>query len=448
MKIEKTYLPIYKIEKVTELTNEEKEKYQKIKEKIIQRKLKENNPKISENDIEQIIKPETINENILNKLISDMNSYGKINPLLHDDNLEEIMIIGTNKPVYVFHRQKGMMITNITLENSEIRQIIEKIANNVQRKIDKQTPIIDARLPDGSRVNATIPPVSADGPTITIRKFKKNPYTVIDLIRNNTLTSELAAFLWVVIEGLNIRPSNIIIAGGTGSGKTTTLNTLTSFIPPFERIITIEDTLEMQIPHEHIIRTETRPPNIENKGEITMDTLLKNSLRQRPDRIIVGEVRSKEAITLFSALNTGHSGMGTLHANSTQETITRLINPPMNVPNIMINSIDFIIMQNRIYNSKLGTIRRITEVAEIAGMEMEKIQLNKIYQYNPSKDTIEYSAINCNALNKISSLKGVTYNDIKKEIEIRKEYLEKYPKINTNIHEIQSYIDNYYHLQK
>lgn len=448
MKIEKTYLPIYKIEKVTELTNEEKEKYQKIKEKIIQRKLKENNPKISENDIEQIIKPETINENILNKLISDMNSYGKINPLLHDDNLEEIMIIGTNKPVYVFHRQKGMMITNITLENSEIRQIIEKIANNVQRKIDKQTPIIDARLPDGSRVNATIPPVSADGPTITIRKFKKNPYTVIDLIRNNTLTSELAAFLWVVIEGLNIRPSNIIIAGGTGSGKTTTLNTLTSFIPPFERIITIEDTLEMQIPHEHIIRTETRPPNIENKGEITMDTLLKNSLRQRPDRIIVGEVRSKEAITLFSALNTGHSGMGTLHANSTQETITRLINPPMNVPNIMINSIDFIIMQNRIYNSKLGTIRRITEVAEIAGMEMEKIQLNKIYQYNPSKDTIEYSAINCNALNKISSLKGVTYNDIKKEIEIRKEYLEKYPKIDTNIHEIQSYIDNYYHLQK
>lgn len=448
MKIEKTYLPIYTIEKITELTNEEKEKYQKIKEKIIQRKIKENNPQISENDIKQIINPETINENILNKLVSDMNSYGKINPLLHDDNLEEIMIIGTNKPVYVFHRQKGMMITNITLENSEIRQIIEKIANNVQRKIDKQTPIIDARLPDGSRVNATIPPITADGPTITIRKFKKNPYTIIDLIRNNTLTSELAAFLWVVIEGLNIRPSNIIIAGGTGSGKTTTLNTLTSFIPPFERIITIEDTLEMQIPHEHIIRTETRPPNIENKGEITMDTLLKNSLRQRPDRIIVGEVRSKEAITLFSALNTGHSGMGTLHANSTQETITRLINPPMNVPNIMLNSIDFIIMQNRIYNSKLGTIRRITEVAEIAGMEMEKIQLNKIYQYNPTEDTIKYSAINCNALNKISSLKGITYNDIKKEIETRKEYLEKYPKIDMNIHEIQAYIDNYYHLQK
>ena len=297
-----------------------------------------------------------------------MKGYGKIDPLLKDDALEEIMIIGKDKPIYVYHRNNGMMITEIILSEIEIKQIINKIANYVQRKIDNETPILDARLPNGSRVNATIPPITADGSTVTIRKFKKEQLTILDLISSNSISAHLAAFLWINIDGLNVRPSNIIISGGTGSGKTTTLNTLTSFIPSNERIITIEDILELQIPQEHVIRTETRPPNIEGKGEINMDILLKNSLRQRPDRIIVGEVRSKEAITLFGALNTGHSGMGTLHANSTQETITRLINPPMNVPSIMINSIDFIVMQNRIIHPSKGIIRRITEVAEVVGM--------------------------------------------------------------------------------
>lgn len=201
----------------------------------------------------------------------------------------------------------------------------------------------------------------------------------------------------------------------------------------------------MQIPHKHIIRTETRPPNIENKGEITMDLLLKNSLRQRPDRIIVGEVRSKEAITLFSALNTGHSGMGTLHANSTHETITRLTNPPMNVPNIMINSINFIIMQKRLYNPHLGTIRRITEVAEVVGIENNKIQLNKIYQYNPQKDTIEYVAINTNTLNIIAQHKNMTKQQINEELIKRQNYLKQYTNKNHNIKKVQQYIDQYYY---
>ncbi|PWL07530.1 CpaF family protein [Methanosphaera cuniculi] len=434
-------IPQYKTQKIEKLTENEIQQYQQIKQKIIQQNITDN----TQTTLKQKIQENTKNTKIIQKLISDINQYGKIDPLLNDDELEEIMIIGDNKPIYVYHRTIGMMITDITLKNTEIRQIIDKIANNTQRKIDKQTPLLDARLDDGSRINATIPPISADGPTLTIRKFKKDPLTIIDLIENKTLTYELAAFLWLVIEGCGVNPSNIIIAGGTGSGKTTTLNTLTQFIPPYERIISIEDTLEMQIPHKHIIRTETRPPNIENKGEITMDLLLKNSLRQRPDRIIVGEVRSKEAITLFSALNTGHSGMGTLHANSTHETITRLTNPPMNVPNIMINSINFIIMQKRLYNPHLGTIRRITEVAEVVGMENNKIQLNKIYQYNPQKDTIEYVAINTNTLNIIAQHKNMTKQQINEELIKRQNYLKQYTNKNHNIKKVQQYIDQYYY---
>ena len=438
------YMEIYKTKKEPQLDKTEIQEYQKIKEKIIQQEINNEKSIINKDVIHELITKNTTNHKILNKLLHDIQGYGKIDDMINDDDLEEIMIIGSKKPVYVYHREKGMMLTNIKLNNMEIRQIIDKIVNNIQRKINKQSPILDARLDDGSRVNATIPPITADGPTLTIRKFRKNPYTIFDLINKNTLTLNLAAFLWIVIEGLHIRPSNIIIAGGTGCGKTTTLNTISSFIPQHERIITIEDTLELQIPHKHIIRTETKPPNIENKGEITMDLLLKNSLRQRPDRIIIGEVRSNEAITLLTALNTGHSGMGTLHANSTYETITRLTNPPMSVPNIMIKSIDFIIMQKRIYHPKYGIIRRITDVAEVVGMENNKIQLNTIYKYNSVNDSIKYTAINCNALNKIAYLTGLTYKQVHEEIHEREKYLEKYHDKNMNIEKVHEIINNYH----
>lgn len=433
----KSNIPLYKLENNIQLEVEEEKEYELIKEKIIQLELNNKDINIRTDLIKNLSENKNINiENITNKLKLDSEGYGKINNLLKDDNLEEIMIINDKKPVYVYHRQKGMMLTNLKLNEIEIRQIIEKIANQVQRKIDKQTPLLDARLSDGSRVNATIPPLSPDGPTLTIRKFKKTPITIFDLIKSNTISSHLAAFFWTIIEGLNVYSANIIIAGGTGSGKTTTLNCLCSFIPPHERIISIEDTLELQINHDHLIRTETRPPNIENKGEITMDILLKNSLRQRPDKIIVGEVRSNEATTLFGALNTGHSGMGTLHANSTRETISRLNNSPMNVPKIMINSLDFIVMQNRIYNKEKGNIRRIIEVSEISGMELDQLQLNKIYEYNPIHDSIEFKAISCNVLNKIAKMKGITYKEILEEIDKREKYLIK------NIESRPEHIDN------
>jgi flagellar protein FlaI len=244
---------------------------------------------------------------------------------------------------------------------------------------------------------------------------------------------------------MGVKPCNAIIAGGTGSGKTTTLNTVAAFVPPRERIITIEDTLELQLPHSHVLRMETRPPNIEGKGELTMDTLVKNSLRQRPDRVIVGEVRGAEAITLFTALNTGHSGMGTLHSNTARETITRLINSPMNVPNIMIPALDFIIMQNRMYRAEGGSIRRVTEVAEVVGMEEGNVQLNRVFEWNNITDKVEYVGISSKTLREIAELRGVSVTDLEEEIEKRRLVLEYLADNNIrSIEEVGRCVNSYY----
>ena len=385
-------------------------------------------------------------DNLSRKLLRDIIGYGKIDSLIQDDELEEIMIIGINKPVYVYHRKHGMMKTNIYYDDEqELTDLIDSMARQINRRIDKESPILDGRLRDGSRINATIPPVSADGPSLTIRKFKKDPLTIIDLINSKTLSLELAAFLWLCFDGLGVRSANAIISGGTSSGKTTTLNALASFINPKERIITIEDTLELQIPHEHVIRMETRPSNVENKGELTMNDLVKNSLRQRPDRIIVGEVRGEEAITLFTALNTGHSGFGTLHSNSARETITRLTTKPMSVPKIMIQAIDFIIMQKRIYTPSGVSYRRISEVAEVVGSEEGVIQLNKIFEWNPETDSIENVSISSKTLTQIANLSGKSLYEINKEIKNR-ELLLKHM-VNQNIHrenEVNTILEMYY----
>ncbi len=385
-------------------------------------------------------------ERLATQISQVMLGYGKLDPMIKDDDLEEIMVIGTRSNVFVYHRKIGMMVTNVTFESDDdIRGIIDVIARQVNRRIDQQTPILDARLKDGSRVNATLPPVSADGPTLTIRKFRKDPLTVVDLINFKTMSSHLAGFLWVCTDGLGVKPCNAIIAGGTGSGKTTTLNTIAAFVPPKERIITIEDTLELQLPHSHVLRMETRPPNIEGKGELTMDTLVKNSLRQRPDRVIVGEVRGGEAITLFTALNTGHSGMGTLHSNTARETITRLINSPMNVPNIMIPALDFIIMQNRMYRAEGGSIRRVTEVAEVVGMEEGNVQLNRVFEWNNVTDKVEYVGIASKTLREIAEMRGVGITELEEEIEKRRLVLEYLADNNIrSIEEVGRCINSYY----
>ena len=385
-------------------------------------------------------------DNLARKLFQDLVGYGEIDPLIRDDNLEEIMVIGIDKPVFVYHREYGMMKTNILFKDAgEVMNLIDSIARQINRRIDQESPILDGRLPDGSRVNATIPPISADGPSMTIRKFKRDPLTIIDLINSKTISVELAAFFWLCFDGLGVKSANAIISGGTSSGKTTTLNALSSFINPKERIITIEDTLELQIPHEHVIRMETRPPNVENRGELTMNDLVKNSLRQGPDRIIVGEVRGSEAITLFTALNTGHSGFGTLHSNDARETITRLTNAPMSVPNIMISAIDFIIMQNRIYRSDGVSFRRISEVAEVSGIEEGVIQLNKIFEWDPQSDTIKNVGITSKTLTEIANVSGNSLNSLYDEIKNREIVLQHMVDWNIrSIKDVSTVLEMYY----
>lgn len=385
-------------------------------------------------------------DNLARKLFQDLVGYGEIDPLIRDDNLEEIMVIGIDKPVFVYHREYGMMKTNILFKDAgEVMNLIDSIARQINRRIDQESPILDGRLPDGSRVNATIPPISADGPSMTIRKFKRDPLTIIDLINSKTISVELAAFFWLCFDGLGVKSANAIISGGTSSGKTTTLNALSSFINPKERIITIEDTLELQIPHEHVIRMETRPPNVENRGELTMNDLVKNSLRQRPDRIIVGEVRGSEAITLFTALNTGHSGFGTLHSNDAREMITRLTNAPMSVPNIMISAIDFIIMQNRIYRSDGVSFRRISEVAEVSGIEEGVIQLNKIFEWDPQSDTIKNVGITSKTLTEIANVSGNSLNSLYDEIKNREIVLQHMVDQNIrSIRDVSTVLEMYY----
>lgn len=385
-------------------------------------------------------------DDLSKRIYENINGYGLINPLISDDKLEEIMVIGSNKPVYVYHRKYGMMETNLKFdEDVEIIRIIDSIARANNRRFDNESPIFDGRVKDGSRVNGTLPPVSADGPILTIRKFRHDSYTIIDLINSNTLDSVIASFLWLTIDGLGVKASNILIAGGTSSGKTTTLNALGGLINPKERIISIEDTLELQIPHEHIIRMETRLANTEGKGELNMDDLLKNALRQRPDRIIVGEVRGSEAITLFTALNTGHSGFGTLHANSGRETINRLVNSPMYVPNIMITALDFILMQKRIYLPNGMVFRRVTELCEVVGLGEGNVQLNELFKWNPGEDKFSKVGIASKTLEKIGNMKGLSMKELNLEINKRKTVLDLMVKNNFRSNKLVSkIIESYY----
>lgn len=379
-------------------------------------------------------------------MLQELLGYGDIDSLLKDDDLEEIMVVGVGKPVFVYHRKWGMLETDLVFESEDkILSIIDSIARDSNRRIDQQSPILDAHMKDGSRVNATIPPLSADGPTLTIRKFKKDALTIVDLIKSNTLNTEIAAFLWLTVDGLGVKPANIIIAGGTSSGKTTLLNALSVFINPKERIITIEDTLELQFYHKHILRMEARSVNIENQGEITIEDLVKNSLRQRPDRIIVGEVRGSEAITLFTALNTGHSGFGTLHANNSRETISRLIHAPMSVPKIMLSSIDYIIMEKRIYKSDGISFRRITEIDEVVGMEEGTISLNKLFKWDAENDCFSNLTILSNTIEKIANIKGVSVNDLNKDLEIRQKILDYLVENDiSSINDISIIMEEYY----
>ena len=258
--------------------------------------------------------------NLLEWVLADILGYGPIDPLLKDGTITEIMV---NGPHEIFVERSGLIEkTKVTFENdTHLMRIIDRIVSPIGRRVDESSPMVDARLPSGFRVNATIPPLSLDGPLLTIRKFAQTPYTSQDLVANGTLSPEIVAFIRACVEAR----INLVISGGTGSGKTTLLNVISAFIPDNERIITIEDTAELQLGQEHVIRVEYRPPNIEGKGEVTIRRLVINALRMRPDRIIVGEARGGEALDMLQAMNTGHEGsMTTIHSNGPRDTLRRI----------------------------------------------------------------------------------------------------------------------------
>ncbi|MGA9225489.1 MAG: CpaF family protein [Mesobacillus sp.] len=319
---------------------------------------------------------------VVDELRNDLTGFGPINPLLIDEEVSEVMVNGPNQ---VYCERKGKIeMTSIKFRDDEhVMSIIEKIVAPLGRRIDESSPMVDARLPDGSRVNAIIPPLSLKGPTITIRKFSKDPFQIEDLINFGTLSEEMAIFLEACVKAR----LNIFVSGGTGSGKTTTLNVLSNFIPHDERIITIEDAAELQLGQDHVVSLESRPPNIEGKGSITIRDLVRNSLRMRPDRVVIGEVRGAEALDMLQAMNTGHDGsLATGHSNSARDMIARLETmvllagvelPVKAIREQIAGAIDVIIQQSRL---KDGT-RKITSITEVQGMEGDVIVLQDVFTY-------------------------------------------------------------------
>jgi pilus assembly protein CpaF len=321
-------------------------------------------------------------ERLCKEIRDELLGYGPLEPLLQDSRVGDILVNAYNQ-VYV-ERQGKLVRSSVRFkDNAHLLKIIEKIASGVGRRIDESSPMVDARLPDGSRVNAIIPPLALDGPSLSIRKFAKDPIKVQDLIDFGSITPEIAQ----VLEAMVRARLNILISGGTGTGKTTFLNVLSSFIPYDERIITIEDSAELQLQQEHVVRLETRPPNLEGMGEVTQRDLVRNALRMRPERIILGEVRGGEALDMLQAMNTGHDGsLATIHANSSRDALTRLETmvsmAGLNIPDKAIrhqicSAIDVVLQLARLSDGS----RRMIHLHEIIGMEGDMLTMQEIFLY-------------------------------------------------------------------
>lgn len=338
--------------------------------------------------------PTTLRDQLFHDILDDLLGFGPLQPLLDDLEISEVMVNGP-KNIYV-ERHGKLIKTNVVFENDDaVMRVIEKIILPLGRRIDTETPTVDARLPDGSRVNAVIPPVAIDGPSITIRKFQKDKLSVHQLVGYGSLTQNMADFVRACV----LARLNIVISGGTGSGKTTLLNVLSGFIPADERIVTIEDAAELRLQQDHVVRLETKPPNSEGKGMVTIRELVRNALRMRPDRIIVGECRSGEALDMLQAMNTGHDGsLTTLHANSPRDAISRLetmcLMSGMDLPVRVIreqiaSAIDLIIQQTRL---KDGT-RKVTSITEVSGMEGDTIVMTEIFKFEQTSISPEGKVI-------------------------------------------------------
>jgi pilus assembly protein CpaF len=320
---------------------------------------------------------------VADEVLDDILGHGPLEPYLRDPDVSEIMVNGHDQ-MYVERGGRLYGVEAGFTDEGHLRRTIDKIVARVGRRVDEASPMVDARLPDGSRVNAVVPPIALDGSLLTIRKFAADPFTVDDLVSFGTMTPSVAALLRACVQGR----LNIVIGGGTGSGKTTTLNVLSSFVPADERIVTIEDAAELQLRQEHVLRLESRPANLEGRGQIAIRDLVRNTLRMRPDRIIVGEVRDGAALDMLQAMNTGHEGsITTVHSNSPRDSLSRLETmvlmagvdlPERAIREQMASAIDLIVHQARL---KDGT-RRITHITEIDGMEGDVITLQDVFTFD------------------------------------------------------------------
>ena len=321
---------------------------------------------------------------LVREITDDILGYGPLEPLLRDDSVTEIMVNGGER-IYIERAGKIELSDSTFVDDAHLLRIIDKIVSQVGRRVDEASPMVDARLPDGSRVNAIIPPLALRGPTLTIRKFSRDPYTMDDLINFGSLTPKSAHFLAACVQG----KLNVLVSGGTGTGKTTTLNALSAYIPGDERIITIEDAAELQLQQDHVITLEARPPNIEGQGEVKIRELVRNALRMRPDRIIVGEVRGPETLDMLQAMNTGHEGsLTTIHANSPRDALARLetlvltagVELPLRaIREQVASAFDLLIQITRLVDGS----RRISHVTEVLRMESDVITLQDIFLAKP-----------------------------------------------------------------
>jgi len=374
---------------------------------------------------------------LVNYLIQENIGLGNIEILLRDKNLEDIVVNNAYSPVWVYHRKHGWLKTNVRIPSeSKIRHYSTMIGRDVGKEITLLKPLMDASLPTGDRVNATLSPISTDGNTISIRKFAEKPWTITDFIRGKTISYYGAALIWLAVQN----ELSILITGGTGSGKTSMLNVISNFFPPNQRIISIEDTRELTLPDSlHWVPLETRLPNPEGKGEVTMLDLLVNSLRMRPDRMVVGEIRRKrEAEVLFEAMHTGHSVYATLHANNAKETIIRMTNPPIDIPKLMLPALSLVVVQH--LDRRTGR-RRTLQIAEV----LPTGDPNVLLQLDAQRDEIKQVNESNVLMDTINLYTGLTPNEIKADINEKVNILKWIVKNNiTNIHQIGLIFAKYY----
>lgn len=364
-----------------------------------------------------------LKEFLAGSLVHEMLGLGKLEILLADGNLEEVVINSSIEPVWVYHKKYGWLETNITIPSeAQTQNYAAAIGRKVGRQITTLDPLLDAHLITGDRVNATLFPISTIGNTLTIRMFKRKPWTITDFIENKTTNVKVTALIWLAIQ----YEMNILISGGTGSGKTSFLNVLMPFIPPNQRLISIEDTRELNLPKFlHWVPLTIREPNPEGKGEITMLDLLVNSLRMRPDRIIVGEIRrERQAEVLFEAMHTGHSVYATVHADTASQTYRRLVNPPINVPETLLEALDLIVVM---FRDRRTGIRRVYQVAEFNPTSEQTKGVGSIrilFRWKPRKDIIEKYEESQRLIEKLRMHTGMLDSEIKQDLEDKQKILD------------------------